>query len=160
MIARPFGERFEEKYVKADSGCWEWIAAKHEGYGIIRYGPKYMLSHRAAYVLYVGEIPNGLLVCHHCDNPGCVNPEHLFLGTQKDNMRDCANKGRCKSKGAPGEKHWHAKLTKDKVGVIRAMWLGGARNGALARMFGVSNQTITDVVYYHCWKAIPEEDKA
>ena len=99
-------ERFEEKYVVADSGCWEWTGYKDDkGYGRSSTYRRYqsntlILAHRISWELYHGDIPKDdsyygtLLVCHHCDNPGCVNPNHLFLGTQKDNMQDCKRKGR------------------------------------------------------------------
>lgn len=75
--------------------CWEWIGNKLEsGYGRIGYKRKRILAHRFAWELVNGQIPNSLLVCHSCDNPGCVKPNHLFIGTQTDNMRDMMKKNR------------------------------------------------------------------
>ena len=87
-------ERFEEKLVKGRrEDCWEWMACKNSGgYGYFGFEGKVQLAHRVAYQLYVGEIPDGLCVCHKCDNPGCVRPDHLFLGTRADNTHDCENK--------------------------------------------------------------------
>jgi hypothetical protein len=82
---------FLDRVEVTPSGCWEWTRARsHDGYGVY----KKLRAHRVAYELAFGPIPDGLSVLHHCDNPPCVNPARLFLGTQSDNMRDCYRKGR------------------------------------------------------------------
>lgn len=88
--------RFEIKYTYSD-GCWLWKGATHkQGYGLFRSVSNEVmkLAHRVSYELYIGPIPEGIKVLHSCDVTSCVNPSHLFLGTQKDNMKDAATKGR------------------------------------------------------------------
>jgi hypothetical protein len=114
-------ERFWRKVDKESSQtfyngsrCWEWKAACNEhGYGIVGMGGRIggtHLAHRVAYQMKFGEIPNGLFACHHCDNPLCCNPIHLFLGTQKDNMQDMQSKGRKVVSVMSGEKNGFSKL--------------------------------------------------
>lgn len=89
-------KRFNVKFIKSENGCWNWIAATRgkTGYGAFKYKGKTVDSHRVSFLFYNGEIPDGLLVSHTCDNRLCVNPNHLFLGTHKDNYDDMVNKGR------------------------------------------------------------------
>lgn len=99
-------ERFSEKWTPEPfSGCWIWTGAEAgDGYGYIRHsgaaGDTY--AHRASWKLFRGEIPVGLSVLHQCDTPTCVNPDHLFLGTQKDNIRDASGKGRMRNRRGGG----------------------------------------------------------
>jgi hypothetical protein len=85
---------FQDKIKITESGCWEWTKGKVSyGYGVAWYKGQGCRAHRLSYQLYFGEIPDGLCICHKCDNPTCINPEHLFLGTNKDNIRDRDAKG-------------------------------------------------------------------
>ncbi len=130
-------ELFERKFIPEPmSGCWLWIAGKHrQGYGW--FGVH--LAHRAAWFLYRGPIPEGMKVLHTCDNPGCVNPEHLFIGTQADNMADCGRKGRSNKKGSI---NGNAKLTENDVRYIRSVPRSKYVRMELAKKFGVVSGTI------------------
>ena len=147
-------ERFESKFTKSDD-CWEWGAYKdRDGYGTIWIAGRQQKAHRASYQLYIGEIPPRLCVCHRCDNPGCVNPDHLFLGTHADNAHDHVNKGRGFRPVMSGEKNVSAKLTEAQVIEIRARHSYGAKNVDLAKEFGVAQQTISMIVCCHNWTKI------
>jgi len=103
MYSESFLQRFWSKVEKTE-GCWEWTASKVVGYGQIsagRRGLQPLKAHRVSYEIVNGRIPSGLFCCHKCDNPACVNPDHLFLGTQKDNLDDMYAKGRDKTRAKP-----------------------------------------------------------
>lgn len=127
--------------------CWTWAGAIHSsGYGYFRSEGRTEGAHRASYRLFKGPIPTGMRVCHQCDNPPCVNPFHLFLGTQKQNMQDAAKKGRMSgprrqyiSVPKSDETHPRAKLTNEQVRFIRS------NSKDLASQFGVSRWTIRRV---------------
>lgn len=135
--------RFWSKVEKTDD-CWEWRARRNPlGYGTFKYHDKSILAHRMAYYLTYDVMPDGLVVCHTCDNRSCVRPDHLFLGTQLDNMRDAKSKGRYDNKPA-GQAHHRARLTNDQVAEIRRRHHkpgDGSRYGnfaALCEEFGIS----------------------
>jgi len=133
--------RFWEKVdKKGRNGCWNWTAASND-YGQLKIKGLNLRAHRVSYFLANGPIPEGLLVCHHCDNRYCVNPNHLFLGTQKDNIQDAIRKNRFKFTGK-GEDCYVHKLSETDVINIRGRCLKGENMNALAREFAVSPPTI------------------
>lgn len=132
--------------------CWVWTRYKRpDGYGEFCLNGYAIRVHRLAWFLTYGEIPNSLFVCHHCDNPACCNPQHLFLGTQLENMIDMKNKNR---KVVPkGEKHGSAKLTSSEVAEIRQLYLkGNVTQRELAIKFRVSHPVINNIINNKTWK--------
>jgi hypothetical protein len=111
-----------------------------------------MAAHRVSWVLHHGPIPPGLLVCHRCDNPKCVNPDHLFLGTPKDNSQDMVRKGRV----SQGDRHPYAKLTRRQVVRIRERAEAGHDPKRIARDYRVSTANVKHVIRRHTWKHVIE----
>lgn len=145
----------EGKYtVDENTGCWEWQRHKNEdGYGTVRLNGKMWKAHRAAYALFVGDIAADMRVCHRCDNPGCVNPEHLFLGTQLDNIQDMLTKGRGNKPN--GTRVNTAKLTEEIVLKIRELYATGEYSQAkLAKMFSVAQPQVCRLINRTSWKHI------
>lgn len=148
---RSIHERFFEKTERDDStGCLLWIASRHPtGYGRFSMGhSRWQRAHRVAWRLVHGEIPSGLFVLHRCDNPSCVEIEHLFLGTQPENMADMRAKGR----HVRGEKVGGALLTEEQVLTARREFArGGTTKAALARSLGVHRVTVSDLIAGRTW---------
>lgn len=145
-------------WVDKSGDCWVWTAArKKDGYGWFHVGPKKKLAHRVAWELAHGEPPpDGLLVLHSCDNPPCVRPEHLRLGTNADNAADRVARGR--SNPAMGESNGHAKLTAAQVVAIRERVSSGKHGikAELAREYGVSESAISKIENGTKWKSVPD----
>lgn len=155
MRAIPIRERFEEKYIpEPNSGCFLWLGTtnKDHAYGRIRgdKSRKMLLAHRVAWELYCGPIPDDLKVLHKCDNPPCVNPDHLFLGTIPDNVADCVSKNR--QRGAPGIKNAKSKLSEDQAIEIKS---STHSLNSLARAFGVTKQTVWGIKHGRIWRHLP-----
>ena len=139
-------DRFFSRFVKLENGCWQWRAhTDKDGYGILPGANQNTRSHRLSYEIHIGEIPKEMIVCHHCDNPGCVNPDHLFVGTPKDNAHDALQKGR----HYIGEKNGRSKLTVEKAKEILNSDMNGQK---LADKFGVNRSTINNVKRGVTWK--------
>jgi hypothetical protein len=152
----PIETRFWAKVQKTD-GCWLWTdTLTDKGYGKIsvktngKWKPD--LAHRVSYELHYGSIPSGLHVCHQCDNPQCVRPDHLFLGTNDDNIQDKMNKGR----QMRGTKAKAAKMTEDQVLEIRQRFAaGGITKVALAQEYGIGKPAMGDILNRVTWKHLP-----
>lgn len=145
-------EKIESKSIpEPNSGCWLWQGAlRGKGYGCLNIGGRTDGAHRVSYRAFRGEI-GSLHVCHSCDNPACVNPDHLFLGTNVDNARDRERKGRMFHMFGVG--HARAKLTEDDVRFIRSSKLGAS---ALSRQFGVARSTIRHIIDGTNWAHVKE----
>lgn len=143
----------------SDSGCWEWVGCKlPSGYGKLTKNKKTWLAHRYAFTEMCGKIPDGMVVMHKCDNPSCCNPEHLSIGTHKDNQHDSISKGRSYTGKKPwvakGEDAYNAKLSFDKAKYIRHLYFAERNTlSELARYFDVSFQTVSKVVNNIRWVA-------
>jgi hypothetical protein len=155
-----------------DGPCWEWTANKTGfGHGTFNLpGATPIGAHCFAWTIANGDIQEGLFVCHTCDNPCCVNPAHLFLGTQTDNMRDCANKGRARGRPAPkgdlhplrtnpglvkrGENSPNSFLTDQQVLTLLQRKAAGERTGDLAKEYALGRSTINFIISGRSWKHV------
>lgn len=183
----PIAKTFEEKTdlfwalvaKVAPSECWIWQGQciKDQGYGFFFLRKGEFRAHRIAWLLTYGEIPKGLCVCHRCDNPPCVNPNHLFLGTALDNIRDRHSKGRSAAGNASGRRRHPERFTKSRFPLghtlgqgernvaaklkecdvinIRRLYAKGTSQPALARRFNVKQSAISKVVLRRSWRHIP-----
>lgn len=148
--------RFWPKVIKPEGfeACWPWGGASRDrhGYGNFKIR-SYQLAraHRVSYALYYGRSPGAMLVCHHCDNPKCVNPTHLFLGTVQDNSDDMVRKGRAAKMDMRGERNHAAKLDDQAVARIRDLINAGLTNKAIALQFGVTHQLISRIRRGRSW---------
>jgi hypothetical protein len=164
---RPIDEKLWPYLKITDSGCWEWQRARDwDGYGVVSWnneGLRDYRAHRVAWILTFGEIPDGMLVCHKCDNPPCCNPMHLFCGTHKDNTQDCIQKGRFKGdpdahgNRARGERASKSKLTESDVHYIREHCVFRSRQcgaSVMGRKFGVSKAAILAIIHRRSWSHV------
>lgn len=166
--------------VNKGGGCWLWSAATdRDGYGYFYFDGKQGKAHRFSYILHHGPIPEGLWVLHHCDTPGCVNPDHLYAGTSAQNIQDAIERNRLPtgdrngSRLHPemrprGQKHWtkqvgqmptsgegngRAKLTEADVIAIRELYAKGTHSQSqVGKLFGVSQARINSIVTRRTWK--------
>lgn len=157
---QPPEERFW-KHVEKSDDCWNWTASLSNGYGQFSKGNKQItLSHRFSYEIHIGKIPDGMFICHKCDNPRCVRPDHLFLGTSSDNMKDMASKGRGVFQKHPeklkrGSEQHLAKLTNFKVFKLRRLKLAGVSFRRISMWIDLDRSTITDAIKGRTWAHVP-----
>jgi len=145
-------QRFMEKTMpEPNSGCWFWLGRDQGKYGTVRFDMKRKLAHRFSYELFCEPIPEGLEVCHACDTPICVNPDHLFIATHAENMADMHQKKRSKYVIHNGSKNGNSKLTEADIKEIRASTLGYTE---LARKYGVSDVQIGFIHKRKSWAHI------
>ncbi len=138
------------KFYQEDSktGCWNWIGSKNtDGYGNFRVGSKIVGAHRLSYELLVGPIPKDICVLHICDNPSCVNPDHLWLGTHADNSADKVAKNRQEK----GEDRKDAKLTEDQILLIRR---DNRIHSKIAEEYGIDQSTVSRIRSREDWRHV------
>lgn len=161
------GMTVEQKFwsrVDKSGDCWIWTGSKAHGYGRFYYGNSRKAAHRFSYELANGVVLDKEYVCHSCDNPACVNPAHLFLGSQFENMRDCAAKRRNAMQRNPershfkttvyrqiGERHGSAKLKESDVSEMFRLFNGGKKRKEIAVQFGVSPQQVCKILSGKRW---------
>lgn len=158
---RPLSERFGEK-VNRGPGCWLWTGATMaNGYGVIgvpvRVGKhRNALAHRVSWELKNGPVPEGLQVLHRCDVRNCVNPEHLFVGTQKENIADMYAKGRESGCGVRGHRNPSAKFSEKDAALMRYLSDCGVSYQHLTEIFGVTKSTVSRVALRQSWAHVPD----
>lgn len=170
VITKSVEQRFW-KYVpeRPGEGCWHWRGIEKQEYGKL-YGAgggnlRQLLAHRVSWVLHFGAIPPGVFVCHHCDKKSCVRPDHLYLGSPKQNSRDAVQRGRMEDglrnrsrSGYIGERNGMARLSRHDVQRIRRMYReGGVRQIDLAEEFGVTRPHISGIISGKFWGWLPDE---
>lgn len=140
--------RFYQKFKKTNS-CWIWTGMMNKDYGSFWFNNKIgaIIASRASWLIHIGDIPNGKVICHKCDNPSCVNPDHLFLGSYLDNNRDKIKKSRDKR----GSKISNSKLNETDIPKIRKMREKGLTYREISEIFGVCQYTIYSIIKGWTW---------
>lgn len=152
----PIERRFW-RFVRKSENCWEWTGSRFPerngwgNYGRVSYQGSPRLAHRVSWEMHFGPIPDGLIVRHKCDNPACVRPDHLELGTPHDNNLDMATRGR----STAGTKNRHAKLTEYDVTIIRSLLAAGVKPPRIAKRFNVTSKTIRRILRGETWTHVP-----
>lgn len=163
-------QRFWLYVPRSTDGCWEWMGPKNtSGYGVLAAGGVRQMAHRFSYELHYGPVLPGLFVCHHCDNPPCVRPDHLFAGTPADNSRDAARKGRNGMQRYPdrsaldvvrlrprcrGERNSQSRLQEADVREIRRLRAEGLTRREVGARFGIASATVKDITTGRRWSHV------
>ena len=145
MISEKAKKRFKEKYFVNENGCWQWTGAvggSSRPSPQIRIDWKLYYASRISYEMHIGSITEGLYVCHHCDNHLCVNPQHLFLGTQRDNMRDASRKGRLSGK---------AVMNESIVSEIKRLRAEGKTHAEISKILSIPIGTVGAILIGNRW---------
>lgn len=150
MLTRKLIARFWS-YVKKTNECWVWDGALKNGYGCINIYGKILYAHRVGWQLRHGKIPNGKFLCYRCDNRKCVRPDHMFLGTPKDNTHDMMKKGRYRGPSATGK----IVLTAEQVVAARAIVAAGTPLSEVMELLGVSRGALWNAVHGRSWSELP-----
>lgn len=145
-----------EKYLIKKDGCWDWSATKSSGYGVMMFDGKPMKAHRISWELYYGKIPEKMFILHKCDVRECSNPEHLFLGDNKINMQDMAQKGRAGVRF--GTNHKHAKLNEYMIIEIKKRLKIGVTASKIAKDYKVNSNTIYSIKKGKTWSWVKVDD--
>lgn len=145
-------KRLKNNCVISENGCWEWKKCKKLGYGNTALNGKNISAHRASWIVFVGDIPKGLQVNHKCHNRACINPEHLYLGTQKENMMDMYEAGR--NNHPKGVENKNSKLNDKKVMEIRGMLRIGDTIASISKKFNVSESCIRSIKQRKTWRHV------
>ena len=139
--------------VHKSSTCWLWTGARKSqmGYGAIWCRPRLLSAHRLSWYIKHGPIPRGMMVLHRCDNPLCIRPSHLYLGTHTENMADMSKRGRTDRTGRPGMKNGRAKLTDEQVQEIRT---SNEPRSTLVKKFGITKCVVSQIILRKTWRHI------
>lgn len=149
-------DSFVSKIRHSSGGCWEWTASKTaKGYGQISVNRNTVLAHRYSYETFIGAIPTGMLVCHHCDNPSCVNPCHFFVGTKSDNYQDAKRKGRIASRR--GTNNGKAVITEDDAMAVVSILLKGLMICDIVAATGIRTNIVQSIASGRRWSHIRSE---
>ena len=149
LTKKGYSKTFDADYIMArvtitDTGCWEWNSFDNhsDGRGVCYWGQVREVAYRVSYQVFIGDIPDGLSICHHCDNPPCVNPEHLYAGTQADNVRDMVKRGRNKTEHLPHGFPPPNTRPADQVRLVKAASAGGMSSREISRILNIPGRTV------------------